>query len=120
MNNAINALKDLNRSLKNVLPAGPTALELIVGSVAAHYIGDMESDEDRYGTVWYPPSDEDDIREILTDLWSKYLPAILREEIAEQIIREGWPKPLYLNCRDRTHDFYCCSGSVPRRFEKLR
>jgi hypothetical protein len=117
MSSAINALNDLNCALESVQPASarhrnrpysdhPTALELIVGSVAAHYIGDMESDEDRYGAIWYRPSDEDDIREILADLWGKYLPAMIREKIAEDLIREGWPELFYRNYRDRMHDFY--------------
>src|SRR5262249_28064724 len=102
MNNAIRALNDLNRTLENVLPAcnryrdSATVLELIVGSVADRYIGDLESSEDCHGDVWYLPSDADDIREIMTDLWGKYLPALLREEIAERIIREGWPEGFYI------------------------
>jgi hypothetical protein len=110
MNNAISALKDLNRALETVLPAGsatphsgyPTALELIVGSVAAHYIGNMESDEDCYGAAWYRPSDEEDIREILTKLWGKYLSATVREEISKELIMKGWPELFYLNYRNST------------------
>jgi hypothetical protein len=105
MNNAADSLKNSNRVLENVLPARtphrdisrrihPSALELIVGSVAHEYIGDLESSEDRYGAVWCLPSDDDDIREIMADLWGKYLSAMVCDEIAEQIIREGWPAGL--------------------------
>jgi hypothetical protein len=108
MNDAISSLKGLNHALKNVQPIGPaiprrdhpTALELIVGSVATHYIGDLESDEDRHGAVWYRPSDEEDIREITASIWGKYLSTTVCEEIAEQIIREGWPELSYLNYRE--------------------
>jgi hypothetical protein len=115
MNNAIGALTDLNHTLENVLPIGTprknpdrsnaTALELIVGSVAERYIGEMESDEDRHGAVWYRPSDEEDIREILVDLWGEYLPTMIREKIAEQLIKEGWPELFYLRCLDRLRNF---------------
>jgi len=113
MNNAINALNGLNCALENVLPTGnrhrdgdsATALELIVGLVADRYIGNLESSEDRHGDVWYLPSDADDIREIMTGLWGEYLPALLREEIAERIIREGWPEKFYIRCLERLRNF---------------
>jgi len=120
MNNAIRALNNLNHALENVLPAGiscknsATAIELIFRSVAASYTGNLESSEDRDGGICYRPSDGEEIRKILTDLWGEYLPAILREKIAEQILREGtsslddWPEAFCNDLADEYRD--CVSG----------
>ena len=114
MNNAIIALNDLNRVLKNVLPAetsskdSATAIDLIFRSVADRYTGLLRSNEDHNGNVCYRPSDGEEIHEILTDLWGEYLPATLREKIAEQIIRDGtysldgWPEAV---CGDQVDDY---------------
>jgi hypothetical protein len=116
MNNAILALNDLKHALENVLPAGiscknsATAIELIFRPVAASYTGNLESSEDHDGGICYRPSNGNEIREILTDLWGEYLPAMLREKIAEQIIREGtssledWPEAFCDDLADNYRD----------------
>jgi hypothetical protein len=118
MNNAISVLNDLSFVLKNVLPTGiphkdsasesASASELVLRTVSASYTGNLESSEDHDGVICYRPSDGNEIREILTDLWGAYLPAMLREKIAEQIIREGtssledWPEAF---CDDLANDY---------------
>jgi hypothetical protein len=116
MNNAIIALNDLNNALENVLPAGTirednatAAIELIFKPVAASYTGSLESSEDHDGGTRYRPTDGEEIREILTNFWGEYLPAVLHEKIAAQIIREGtfslddWPEAF---CDDLADDYW--------------
>jgi hypothetical protein len=118
MNNAIRALNDLNHALRNMLPInipyedmdGATAIKLIFAPVAARYTGSLESSEDHDGGICYRPSDGEEIREILADFWGEYLPAKLREEIAEQILREGtfsledWPEAFCDDLADEYRD----------------
>jgi hypothetical protein len=92
-------MRDVTQALETILPDGTphsdsvAALKLIIESTTSRYVGDLESGDDAHnGGVVYWPSDKEEVREILADLWGAFLPAGIRDQIAEYLV-EGTPDP---------------------------
>jgi hypothetical protein len=79
------------------------ALKLIIDSVTSRYVGELENGDDAHnGGVIYWPTDKEEIREIMTELWGALIPASIRDDIIKYLMRgttdpNDWPLAVGVN-----------------------